>query len=76
MGLVQGELERRGIVTVSVTMLPEITSRIGVPRAVEVPFPLGFPLGEADNPRLQRSVIEAMLAIAGRTDVPVLERLS
>jgi hypothetical protein len=44
-GLVQGEIERAGIITVSITLLPEITRKVRPPRALEVPFPLGFPLG-------------------------------
>jgi hypothetical protein len=70
-GLAQAEIEGRGIVTASMTMLPEITNKIGVPRALEVPFPLGFPLGEANNPDLQRHVLRALLELVRRTDVPV-----
>jgi hypothetical protein len=72
-GLAQAELERRGIVTASITVLPEITRRIGVPRALEAPYPLGFPLGEPDNPELQRAVLGALLALLPRDDVPVVE---
>jgi hypothetical protein len=39
-----------------------------------VPWPLGFPLGEPGEPALQRKVIEELLALLPRTDVPVLER--
>jgi hypothetical protein len=72
-GLVQAELERRGIVTASITLLPEITHRVGVPRALELPYPLGFPLGEAHAPELQRAVLRSLLGLVLRDDVPVME---
>lgn len=68
----QAELERRGIVTASITLLPEITRKIRPPRALEVPYPLGFPLGEADNPELQRAVLRALMALTWRDEVPVI----
>jgi hypothetical protein len=71
-GLAQAELERRGIATVSVTMLPTITHRIRPPRALAVPYPLGFPLGRANDGALQRAILREMLALLGRNDVPVL----
>ena len=72
-GLVGGELERRGVVTVSVCLLPEITARVRPPRALEVPYPLGFPLGRANDPPLQRRILRAMLRLARRRDVPLIE---
>jgi hypothetical protein len=56
-------------------MLPEITRKVRPPRALSVPWPLGFPLGEAGEPASQRKVLRALLALLLRTDVPVLERL-
>ncbi|RMH18826.1 MAG: hypothetical protein D6696_12235 [Acidobacteria bacterium] len=73
-GLVQGALEEAGIVTASITLLAEISARIQPPRALAVPYPLGFPLGEAHNPALQLRVLRALLALTERDDVPVLER--
>ena len=74
-GLVGGELERRGVVTVSVSMLPEITAKVRPPRALEVPYPLGFPLGRPHDPPLQRRIVRAMLRLARRDDVPLREEL-
>lgn len=73
-GLAQAEIEKRGIPTASITMLPDITRKIRPPRALAVPWPLGFPLGEADNPGLQTEVLLALMALLDRTDVPVLEK--
>jgi hypothetical protein len=72
-GLAQQIIEERGISTASITLLPDITRKIGPPRALAVPYPLGFPFGEANNPGLQKTVLGALLDLLDRTDVPVLE---
>lgn len=73
MGLVQAQLERRGLVTASVTMMPAITTAIGVPRALVVPFGLGRPFGAPGGRVQQSSVLRALLDLCTRTDVPVIE---
>jgi hypothetical protein len=72
-GLAQQVLEQEDIATASITLLENVTAKIRPPRALAVPYPLGFPLGEADNPPLQRSILTALLELVGRSDVPVLE---
>ena len=72
-GLAQAEIEKRGIPTASITLLPDITRKISPPRALAVPYPLGFPLGEANNPVLQTEILLALMALLERDDVPVLE---
>ena len=72
-GLAQEIIEARGIPTASITMLAKITEKIRPPRALAVPYPLGFPLGEANNPELQTEVLRQLLALLERDDVPVLE---
>ena len=76
MGLAQAELERSGIVTASITMLPEITARIGVPRSLEVPFPLGYPLGVPNDAGMQRAVLVSLLELLDSDDVPVVGRFA
>jgi hypothetical protein len=56
-------------------MLPEITRRVRAPRALAVPYPLGFPLGPPLAPGVQLTVLRAMLSLCERTDVPLLEDL-
>lgn len=73
-GLAQQVIESHGIPTASITLLEKITEIIRPPRALAVPYPLGFPLGEPDNPGLQRSILSAALDLVVRDDVPVLER--
>ncbi|MBS1809240.1 MAG: hypothetical protein JST84_13840 [Acidobacteria bacterium] len=72
-GLLSGAIERENISTISISLLREVTSIIHPPRALFVPFPMGFPLGAPNDPGLQHQVIRAGLALLERTDVPVLE---
>jgi hypothetical protein len=74
-GLAQATIEERGIPTASITMLAKITEKIRPPRALAVPYPLGFPLGEANNRELQTKILRQLLALVERIDVPVLEDL-
>ncbi len=71
-GLIQAELERRGIVTASVTLLPEITRKIQPPRALALPFPLGYPMGAPNAPALQRGILRDLLALCEVDEVPLL----
>ena len=72
-GLAQQVVEARGIPTASITLLEDVTRKIRPPRALTVPYPLGFPLGEPGDAQLQRAILRALLALVERTDVPVLE---
>ncbi len=56
-------LEERGIVTCSITALPEITAKVAPPRTLAVPYPLGYPLGAPGDPGLQSRIIEAALTL-------------
>lgn len=71
--LVQAAIEREGIATVSISLLREVAVQLKPPRALFVPFPMGFPLGEPNNAKLQHQVIDAALQLLERNDVPVLE---
>ena len=57
-------------------MLPEVSRKVGVPRVLEVPWPLGFPLGAANDPELQRHVIIRALELTDEDDVPVEDRFT
>jgi hypothetical protein len=56
-------------------MLREITTKVGPPRALEVPYPLGYPLGAAGDPALQTTILRRLLATCLRADVPFIEGL-
>ena len=75
-GLIGAEIERHGIPTVSISLLNEVTSVIRPPRALFVPYKLGFPLGEPNNPELQHRVIEEALELLHENDLPILRALN
>ncbi len=60
------------MVTASITLLPEISRKIRPPRALAVPYPLGYPLGEARNPDLQLRVLRALLRLTAEDRVPAI----
>lgn len=62
-GLIAGELERRGIATTSVTMLREVTAKVRTPRALAVPYALGYPLGTPGDVELQTRILRAAFAL-------------
>lgn len=61
--LVAAELERHGIATVVIQFLREVAERMSPPRALWVPFKHGYPLGEPNNPELQKRVMRAALKL-------------
>lgn len=69
MGLVQRVLEARGIPTVALSMIPDLTRAVGVPRLAGISYPMGRPLGrphDADGQRaVLRSVLELLAAAPG-----------
>jgi hypothetical protein len=71
-GLIQEELERRGIRTASVTLLPEVTAAVRPPRALSVPFPLGFPLGRPSDAAFQLRVVRELLRVVLADGVPLV----
>ncbi len=72
-GLIQAAIERAGITTVSISLLHEVTDVLRPPRALFVPYKLGFPLGEPNNAALQLRIIAEALSLLSRDDVPVIE---
>lgn len=60
-GLVQGAIEAAGISTVSISVRPEVTINMLVPRAVYIHFPTGNPMGEAGQPAQQRAILLGVL---------------
>lgn len=62
-GLVQGAVERAGIPTVTVSLRPDITYGVKAPRAGYARFPMGNPLGEANQPAQHHLVLEALLRV-------------
>ena len=75
-GLLQSVIEGRGIPTVGLTFLPELTEHIGTPRAVSVRFPYGAPFGNPLNPWLQTRVLREALALLDEATAPNTIRAS
>ena len=71
MSLVASVLEARGIATVMLSVMPEISSRLAAPRTLVVPFGLGTPVGPPRDSVTHRRVIEAALALIAEVSVPV-----
>jgi D-proline reductase (dithiol) PrdB len=68
-GLVQGAIEAAGMSTISISVRPEVTINMLVPRAVYVRFPTGNPVGEPYKPYQQRVILEGVLqALEAITD--------
>lgn len=74
-GLLAAAIEREGIATVCITLLRDVTETNRPPRALFVPFPLGYPLGRPHNVELQTRIISAALSLLTRLDVPALVNL-
>ena len=54
-------LEAKGFSTVALSMIPELTRAVGVPRLVGVGYPMGRPLGRPHDADGQRAVLRAVL---------------
>lgn len=61
--------------TVTVSMRPDISFAMKVPRAVHVRFPLGNPLGEPDRPDQQRRILEDMFTLLETATEPQIVEL-
>jgi hypothetical protein len=66
-------LESEGLPTTQVSLIRPHTETIKPPRALWVPFELGRPLGEPNDPEFQKRVILAALDLFERSSGPVLE---
>ncbi|GAC1325754.1 MAG: hypothetical protein NVSMB2_24490 [Chloroflexota bacterium] len=60
-GLIQGAIEQAGISTISITVRPEVTLNMQVPRAAYVRFPTGNPVGEPHKRHQQRAILRGVL---------------
>jgi hypothetical protein len=60
-GLVQREIEAAGFSTISLSMMPELTQSVGVPRVAAIEHPFGLTLGLAGDAVRQLAVLRATL---------------
>jgi D-proline reductase (dithiol) PrdB len=76
-GLLQSIIEKAGIPTVSISLLMDVTRHVEPPRVLEVDAPLGYPLGEPNNPILQIAIMLAALRLLSRpVEAPLVVRFT
>lgn len=68
--LVASELEARGLSTVTLTLIPELTRFAGAPRALAVHFPFGAPLGDPEHEELHDAVLAEALELLATAREP------
>jgi D-proline reductase (dithiol) PrdB len=56
-GLIQRAIEEVGIPTISITLMPWVTEKVKVPRAVSLEFPLGHCVGKPFDQAQQRMIL-------------------
>ncbi len=64
--------EQAGLTTVAIALVREHAEKVRPPRALYVPFPFGYTLGEPENPEYQHRVIAAALGLLKHSSGPVL----
>ena len=69
-GLIQNVLENAGLVTMSMTLKPEVTHFMHIPRAAYVHYPYGYPLGPAFQPELQREIMRKGMELINEIKEP------
>jgi len=69
-GLVQRVLEAAGFPTVSLSMIPEFTRAVGVPRLAGIAYPMSRPMGRPGDAQGQRDVLRALLGLLGSAPAP------
>jgi len=69
-GLVARVLEASGIPTVALSMIPDLTRAVGVPRLAGISYPFGRPLGRPHDADGQRAVLRAMLELLASATGP------
>jgi len=69
-GLVARSLEENGLSTVVLTMMPEFNREIGIPRVAAVQNPFGRIVGEVDDVKGQRQVLQAALSVLENAETP------
>jgi len=73
-GLLQREIEKAGIPTVSISNIPETTERVCVPRAVFIQYPFGRQLGDVGDRDDQRQICGDMCDLLESAEGPTSYR--
>lgn len=70
MGLAQRVLEARGFPTVTLSMIPDLTRAVGVPRLAGISYPMGRPFGRPHDTDGQRAILRATLELLASAQGP------
>ena len=70
MGLVARVLEASGIPTATLSMIPELTRAVGVPRLAGIGYPMARPFGRPHDTEGQRAVLRATLDLLAHASGP------
>ena len=70
MGLVQREIERRGIPTVGITIVRSYSEKVKPPRTISLRWPFGHPLGEPFHRAQQRAVLKKAFEALRNIETP------
>lgn len=65
-------IERAGVATTSISLVREQSEQVAPPRALWVPFPLGRPLGVADDADFQLDVMRAAFGLLDTATEPTI----
>jgi hypothetical protein len=69
-GLIQNTIEGVGIATISITLKPSLTEQMNVPRAANIRFPYGHPVGPAFEPEIQIQILKDALNLIEKISEP------
>ncbi|MBT5430476.1 MAG: hypothetical protein HOK89_11185, partial [Rhodospirillaceae bacterium] len=72
MGGLAHYLEKAGIPTSQISLIRKHTEELRPPRALFVPFELGRPFGNPNDPDLQRAVLRSALELLRENDGPII----
>lgn len=65
-------IERAGVASVAISLIREQSEKVGPPRALWVPFPLGRPLGSATDPEFQKGVMRQAFGLLATATEPTI----
>jgi D-proline reductase (dithiol) PrdB len=71
-GLIANVLEDVGLVTLLISLRPDVTQGTGAPRAMHIRFPMGNPVGEPGKTAQQRRILLSALEVIPQLREPGL----
>ena len=63
-------IEASGMATVSLSMIPDLTRAVGVPRLAGISYPMGQPFGRPHDADGQRAVLRATVELLAAAEGP------